>query len=166
MTQLDTGNMLCGLGRVSIHALTPSGTRSHLEINGLEPAYGGYFVSSNHVLGFALHHLHRELQSRGLVGQGDLPLRENFWEVEVKSVTAPLPTAAKPHGTLAVYILETKGDQLAGVAVAAVGETPSKTLATQDRVMAWGYELLCEEAIGRRLLPGDFTPRVRRAQLH
>lgn len=132
----------------------------------MEPAYGGYFISSNHVLGFALHHLHREMQNKGLLGTGDLPLKENFWEVEVKSVTAPLPTNHTPNGTLAIYILETKGDQLAGVAVAALGENPSKTLATQEKVMAWGYELLCEEAVNRRLLPGDFTPRVRRAQLH
>lgn len=163
--QFDPNLMLFALGRVTVHALTPSGSRRHLEVTGVEPAYGGFFVSSNHVLGFALHHLHVELQNRGLVAHGALPLREGWTSIPVKSATAPLPAGASAAAAVTVYALETRSDQIAGVTVTRAAEPASKTFASEERTLAWGYEALCEEAVSRRILPSEFRPKVRRAQL-
>lgn len=159
----DPSQLVFALGRVTVHAVTASGSRSHIEITGVEPIYGGYFLSSNHVLGFALNHLHLELQQKSLISQGDLPFRPSWWEFPTKAITAPL--LVEPAASLTIYVMETWSDQLAGVTVPALGEAPSRAVGTPTRLKAWGYEALCREAVSRRLLPSDFKPKIRRNQL-
>ncbi len=159
----DPTEMICALARVSVHATTPSGSRHHIELSALEPVYGGFFLTGSHVLGFALNHVHRDLQAKGLVGPDPLPMRDGWRELPSPVDSAPLPDGQQPSATLTVYVLDTRADQLAGLTAPVTTDRASaRVFGTPERVMVWGYEVLIEQAINRRILPSGFRPRIRR----
>lgn len=154
-------------GRVSVHATTPSGSRSWIEITGAEPNFGGYFRGPNHLLAFALNHLHFDMLDMGLVRDEPLPLNARPWEIPTRSMTAPLPLDASPVATITVMVQETRSDQLGAGTFTPVHDpdVAGPKLQSRKRLLAWGYETLCKEAVNRRLLPTGFEPRIRRKEL-
>lgn len=154
-------------GRVSVHALTSSGSQAWFEITGVEPRCGGYFLGPNHVLVFALTHLHLDMRDQGLVGVDELPLHKRPWDVPVRSAAPQLPTDTLPVATLTILVHETWSDQLGAGTYTPVHrhDAIGPKLRPRQRFMAWGYEALCQEAVRRRLLPSDFEPRIRRSAL-
>lgn len=151
--------------RVAIHALTPSGSRALLEITGVEPFFGGYFPSPNAAFGFALNHLHGELQDAGILPPGDLPLRDRYWEVSSVGHTALLRPDEVPAASLLIQVAEMPQDKLAALTVPTIGERAGKALGSVDRLRAWAYEGLCQQAANSRILPADYRPRIRYSRL-
>jgi hypothetical protein len=131
----------------------------------VEPRFGGYFVSPNSAFGFALNHLHRELQDSGILPPGDLPLRPRYWEVPSVSRTALLRPDEVPAASLVIHVAEMPMDKLVALTVPTIGERAGKAVGSIDRLRAWAYEGLCQQAANCRILPADYKPRIRYSRL-
>jgi len=154
-------------GRVAIHALNLSGSRVAVEITGTEPKFGGVFSGPNHVLGWALRHLHSDLQEKGLLASAEsLPLNPRYKEIPAPE-TQLIDPEADVAATLLVHAADFSKNDMARLTFPQLHtNTLGPALRTPDRVLVWGFEALCREGVTRRLLPSSYRPRIRHNRLH